>query len=239
MTTDLDSDGFGGTMRPAQSGEVPMATTPADPPPRWGPLVALIATLAVVAIAVLVGVVVVVTQSQDDLAPEPPPTAGPTATAPAATESAPPTQDEAPTPENEAIAAAEEVYREYLRVSDDVTTTGNGDVAAFEAVAIGQALREAQIAAENYRLAGINQVGQPEVASLEAQSVSLTAEGDAVPEVTLDACLDLTDFDLVQEGRSVLDPNAPERAGSVVTIRNYPDRGGWLVASIAAEGARC
>lgn len=237
MTTDLDSDGSGGTMRPAQSAEAPMATTPAGPTPGRGPHVAIITTLAVLAIAVLIGVVIMVTQSREDTAPGPPPTAGPAATEPGTTESAPPTQDEAPTPEDEAIAAAEEVYREYLRVSDDVTTTGDVDVAAFEAVAIGQALSEAQVAAENYQLAGITRVGKVEVAALTPSEVSLETE---VREVTLEVCLDVSGTDLIgPDGESVVSPDDPDRLASTAFVRDYLDRGGWLVARIVAEGEPC
>lgn len=234
MTTDVDSNGSSGRMRPTRPGEAPMTTPAGAPPPRRKRL----AVLALVVAACVILVVVLLVQSLGESEPDPAPTAGPTSSTPS--EPAPtPTEEDPPTAEETAILAAEQGYREYLGVSDEVTTAGDGNVAAFESVAIGDALDQVRVETENYRLAGITQVGRPELASLEAQSVSLPSDAGAVPEVIFDACLDLTNFDLVQNGESVIDPNTPDRAGSVVTVRNYPDRGGWLVASIAAEGATC
>lgn len=207
---------------------------PANSPPRRRTRT-LMAVL--VAAAVVLGALIalfVITQDDDDVVPAP--TATTTAPSPSASSS---TTTEPPTPEAAAIASAEAVYRDYLRVSGEIATAGDGDAAALEAVAIGEELSEAKVAVENYNLAGITQVGQLGVASLEPQSVSLASEDGAVPEVILDACLDLTEYDVVQDGESVLDPNAPDRAASIVTVRNYADRGGWLVARVAAEGASC
>lgn len=214
---------------------------PANSPPRRRTRT-LMAVL--VAAAVVLGALIalfVITQDDDDVVPAPTatttaPTATTTAPSPSASSS---TTTEPPTPEAAAIASAEAVYRDYLRVSGEIATAGDGDAAALEAVAIGEELSEAKVAVENYNLAGITQVGQLGVASLEPQSVSLASEDGAVPEVILDACLDLTEYDVVQDGESVLDPNAPDRAASIVTVRNYADRGGWLVARVAAEGASC
>jgi hypothetical protein len=238
MATDLDRDDAGGTMSATRPGEVTVSPS-ADPAPDSGRRVAVVASAVVVAVVVLVGAILVV-RSGEEPAPEPPPTAGPSEPAPNPPGSSSPPGEEPPTAEAAAIAAAETVYGEYLQVFAEVAANGGADAAAFETVAVGDALSQAQVTTENYRLAGITQVGRPEIASLEPQSVELgTGGGAAVPEVVLDACLDVTGFDLVQDGQSVLDPNAPERVASVVTVREYPERGGWLVASVAAEGARC
>lgn len=237
MSTDLDRDDAGGTMRTTRPGEATVSPS-ASPPPDGGRRLAVVTSAVIVAVVVLVGAFLVV-RSSEEPTPEPPPTAAPSEPAPSPPASSTPPAEEPPTAEEAATAAAETVYADYLQVFAEVAASSEADAAAFETVAVGDALSQAQVSTENYRLAGITQVGQPEIASLETQSVELGADGGAVPEVVLDACLDVTGFDLVQDGQSVLDPNTPDRLASVVTVREYPERGGWLVASVAAEGARC
>lgn len=232
MTADLNRDDPRGTLPHILPGEPPM-TTPNRQPHRTGSRTTV---LALVAALVLIVAVVLVLQLRGERNPEPAPTAGPTTSAPSLEPS--PSSEEPPTAEEAAVVAADQAYSEYLRVVDEIALVG-ADVAALEGVAVGDALEQARVEAENYRVAGISQVGELEVASLEPQTVSLAATGGAVPEVVLDVCLNASTFDLVQDGKSVLDPNRPVRVKSVVTVRDYPERGGWLVASIAGEAAPC
>lgn len=208
-------------------------TTPATRPHRNRTRAAALALLVAL---ILVVAVVLVVQSRGAPDPGPAPTAGPTTSAPSPEPT--PSPEQPPTAEEAAVIAAEQAYRQYLRVTDEIAMAG-ADIAALEGVAIGDAFEQARVAAENYRVAGISQVGELEVASLEPQTVSLATTGGAVPEVVLDVCLDASSFDLVQDGESVLDPNRPTRVKSVVTVRDYPERGGWLVASLAGEAAPC
>jgi cytoskeletal protein RodZ len=191
---------------------------------------AVLVTVALVA-GVLIGFLVI-TQSDDDVVPAPTPTT--TEPSPSATTS---TTSQPPSPEEAAIAAAEAVYGDYLRVSDEITTAGDGDVSALETVAIGEALTQAQVAAENYQLAGIRRVGGVELAALTASGVTLTSDP---PEVVLDACLDVSETDLIgPDGESVTSPDDPDRLAATAFVREYPERGGWRVARIVAEGQPC
>lgn len=97
-------------------------------------------------------------------------------------------------------------------------------------MAVGEALSQAEVAAQNYQLAGIRRVGAVQIASLSTSAITL----DTAPaEVVLDACLNLSEADLVgPDGESVTSPDDPDRAAATVFVRDYPDRGGWLVASI-------
>ena len=238
MATDLDRDDPGRTMRVSHPGEATVAPT-AIPTRAAGRRAAIASGVVVLVLAVIIGAVLSL-RSGAEPGPEPPPTAGPATTAGTASESAPTrTETTPPTAAQVAVARAEATYARYLRVSDQVAAAGYGGDSAFKSVAVGDALNQSQLATKNYRIAGIKQVGRPKLASQEAHSVALATNAGAVPEVVLKVCLDVTGFDLVRNGKSVIAPHGPDRLGSVVTVRNYPKRGGWLVASIAAKGGSC
>jgi hypothetical protein len=209
----------------------PRVDPAASPPARRKPSLVTLLVIAGLAVGVLITLPAVL-GGDDEVVPTPLPTSA--APSPPTTSS---TTSDPPTPEEAAIVSAEAVYRDYLRVSDDVTTAGDGEVAAFAAVAVGEALTQAQVAAENYRLAGIRRVGGVELASLTASAVNLASDP---PEVVLDACLDVSDTDLIgPDGESVTSPDDPERLAVTAFVREYPDRGGWLVARIVAQGQSC
>jgi hypothetical protein len=213
----------------SSSGEASM-NPPTGPPSSRRPLLVTLLVLAVLASVVLVAVMVIT--RDDEAVPDPPPTTA--APSPSVSSS---TTTEPATPEEAAIASAETVYREYLRVSDEITTAGNGEVAALGTVAVGEALSQAQVAAQNYQLAGITRVGVVQLAALTPSTVNL---GSDPAEVVLDACLDVSETDLIgPDGESVTNPGDPDRLAATAYVRDYPDRGGWLVARIVAEGQPC
>ncbi len=71
-------------------------------------------------------------------------------------------------------------------------------------------------------------------------SVDATGEGNAVPQVVLDACEDYGAVDVLgPDGQSLKDPSGPTRYKAVVTVRNYADEGGWVVAESVSDGTTC
>lgn len=206
-----------------------------------GERAAVIAGVVVTVLAV-VGIAILVIDGGD--APAPPPPAPVAVDEPADTA---PVQEPAQTPEDLAAAEAEERYREFLRVGDEVGQGGFVSADPFDAVTVlperayqETALRNAQ------RTPGLRQIGTTQVASLSVTSVDLTPEPGGYPEVVLQACLDVSGVDIVDgTGSSIVLPEREERSKSTVTMYHYEpgtkgaETGGWFVYEATALNEPC
>jgi hypothetical protein len=247
----IDSDRvLGRTINPPGEAEAPMTTTqrpPTDPPsPAPGSNRAMLIAVVVLAVAVAAGLVaaITLTLNREPTVTSPAPTAqpGPSQTV------APPSATPAPplTAEQQAVDEAEAAYRAYLAIDDQISSTlaFGTDYGAYEQafgeVATGIALTEAGLAAGDLAAAGQRATGDTRLASLEVVAVSLRDDGDYVPEVVFEACEDFSGVDVLgPDGQSVKDPDGPTRYQTLVTVRNYPELGGWLVAETASDGTTC
>lgn len=224
----------------------PSDPAPAAPPGSSRPMLIAVVVLAV---AVAGGLVAAITLTLNQEPTPIPPASAPKAQpsqAPASTPTQTPTNEPTPTAEQQAVANAETAYRRYLaEVSETLATLPLGsDYGAYENayrdVAVGVALTEAGLEAGDAAKSGQRLAGSVALASLEVLSVSLRADGDYVPEVVLQACEDYSQVDVLgPDGQSVKDEAGASRYRNLVTVRNYPDLGGWLVAETTADGTTC
>jgi hypothetical protein len=247
----VDSDPLSGrTIRPP-GWEAPMTTTeraPTDPtPPAPGSNQPLLIAVLVFAVAVAAGLIAAVTLTLNrEPALTPPAPATQSSASRMATPPSTPTPEPPLTAEQQAVAEAEAAYRAYLALDDRISSTlpFGADYGAYEQafrdVATGVALTDAGLAAGDLAAAGQRATGDTRVASLEVVSVSLRDDGDYVPEVVFEACEDFSDVDVLgPEGQSLKDSDGPTRYQTLVTVRNYPELGGWLVAETASDGTTC
>jgi hypothetical protein len=103
--------------------------------------------------------------------------------------------------DEEALAAAEEVYAAYVAALDELGHRGWDDPSVLEEVAAGSVLENDQARAVAYEADGIRQVGTARFAIDALQTYS------AFPpiEIAFYVCLDVTDIDLVDaDGDSVV-----------------------------------
>jgi hypothetical protein len=195
-----------------------------------------------VTVLALVGIAILVVGGGDDPAPTPP--------APAAVEEPAeiaPVEEPAQTPEDVAAVEAEERYREFLRVGDEVGQDGFVSADPFDAVTVLPERAYQETAFRNaQRTPGLRQIGTTQIASLSVTSVDLTPEPGGYPEVVLQACLDVSGVDIVDgTGQSVVLPEREERSTSTVTMYRYEpgtkgaEAGGWFVYEATALNEPC
>lgn len=124
--------------------------------------------------------------------------------------------------DEEALAAAEKVYREYLEVVDSAFATG--DTSRLDTVATGPALESAISAVERWVADGWSQVGSTNGTATDLVSFDQTY-------VEIHACLDVAGVEIVTAmgGRVELGPG-PEAYTVVVGI-TFDDRGHGRVES--------
>ncbi len=197
----------------------------------------LLAAVAVVTALAVVGIGVGIAANRDSQAPGRPPgpavTATPGTPSPqaqstgAATTAASPTAvataigsstAAGPLTETTAIAAAEAVYREYLRIDNEVGHAGYRDSQPYTAVLVDPALANLRKAAELQR--GQRRIGDAKIKSLDIVSVQLRDEIGYYPRVVLRACVDLTNVKGLSSGGAQL-PTAgrPDALPEQATIR--------------------
>jgi hypothetical protein len=233
--TDSRENGVSLTQHPAN-------TDPGSEPRRSsGERAAVIAGVLVTVLA-LVGIAILVAGGGDAPAQPPPAPAG--VDEPADTE---PGQEPAQTPEDLAAAEAEERYRDFLRVGDDVGQGGFVSADPFDAVAVLPERAHQETAFRNaQRTPGLRQTGTTQIASLSVTSVDLTPEPGGYPKVVLQTCLDVSGVDIVDgTGRSIVLPEREERSKSTVTMYRYEpgtkgaEAGGWFVYEATALNEPC
>lgn len=140
-----------------------------------------------------------------------------------------PTSDPTPTgvfaSEDEALAAAEEAYAEYLRVSDEIAQDGGADPERIE-VAVVANRYEAEL--QSYRAfqgTGQSQIGATTAAPLEVASVDLDTG-----EIVAHTCLDFSGTRFVDStGLDVTPADRPAVAAVEIKLE-LSDGGRLLVA---------
>jgi hypothetical protein len=119
--------------------------------------------------------------------------------------------------EEEALAAAEEVYGRYLEVSNAVGQGGWVDVDALREVERGEALEQELEAIAGYRDADLTQVGTTTFDSLSLQQFTAAQAGEVL--ISFYLCLDVTGVDIVdRDGSSVVTSSRPDRQPVEVDI---------------------
>jgi hypothetical protein len=194
---------------------------------------------ATITVAAVVGIVLLLTRDEyQPVAAEPPPT--PSASASSPPEPSPPPQ----TAQDIAVTEAEDRYREYVRVYDEVAQGGHTNLERYRTVAIDPHLAELFLGARP--LMGVRSSGSSELASLTAQAVDLDAAGD-YPSVRLMACLDVSQVSAVNaSGQNAVLPDRLNRIRSEVTLRHIPAEAftdgrpaGWYVGELVQPGEPC
>lgn len=158
----------------------------------------------------------------------------------AAVPSAPPSAEAEPlfASDEEALAAAEAAFEEYLVEAFAVFGADAGSPDRLEAVATGQVLETDLARADRYSTEGLRQAGKPEVLETQLQQYIPGANND---EVVTYSCLDGTSIELVDAtGASLSDPN---RAATITVENTFEagESGGLLLSrsEIWAEGETC
>ena len=238
----------GQTMAATDSSERGMSLTqqptptPLDPTPKRSRGERLgIALAAVVTLLALAGTGYVLTN--DDEAP-PRPAPAPSVAAPSA--AAPSAQPAPPTANDLAATEAQERYREYLRVEDEVGASAYRNFTPFTTVAVVPELGLRRLAFEKFQAVGARQVGTGELASLVTTSVNLLPQPGAYPEVVLKSCLNVSGIDVIDAtGKSLVTSAREPRSNTSVTMLQYEpgtkgaERGGWYVYEIKSIAAPC
>ena len=149
------------------------------------------------------------------------------------------------TPEDVAAAEAQERYREFLRIDDQIGQDGYQSSARYDEVLVSPqrsiqelAFRQAQ------ELPDARLVGNKELASLSVVSVDLKPEPGGYPTVVLQACVDVSGVDVVDgSGNSLVSPERRDRTRSTVTLYQLeatPERpAGWYITEATARGEPC
>lgn len=232
--TDTSERGMSLTQQPTP--------TTADPNPKRGRGERLgIALAAIVTALALAGTVYVLTN--DDNTPAAP-QAGPSAPPPSA--AAPSAQPAPPTAEDLAATAAQERYREYLRVRDEVGQGGFASTAPYDAIAVPPERTDRRIETLNSAKEGLRVIGTLKLTSLTTTSVDLNPGVGSYPTVTLQACVDVSGIDVVDRlGKSVVLPERVKRSKSTVTMNRYEpgtegaEAGGWYVYEATSKAEPC
>lgn len=165
---------------------------------------------------------------------------------PLAATSAPSTQPREQSPEDQAAAAAQARYRDFLRVVDTVGVTGFVNDAPLKAVAVPPELVVQQLTVRQSKPQGRRQRGYTRLVSLSVSSVNLAPPPGGYPEVVLQACVDVSAVDVTDRtGRSVVTASRAPRSKSTVTMYQYKkgtvgaEAGGWYVYQATAKNEPC
>lgn len=141
--------------------------------------------------------------------------------------------------EDRAAANAEDAVRAYFKAVDELQQDPNKDLEGLSKVAVGVQLNAQNLSLEQLRKAGRHQTGDTVIAEVKVQSVSLDnsdPKAGKVPTVTVDACWDVGDVDVVDKnGKSVVSPDRPDDGWTRFTVANYHwsknPSGGWRIAN--------
>jgi hypothetical protein len=127
--------------------------------------------------------------------------------------------------DEEALAAAEEAYAAYLRVSDQVFADSGSGMERLETVATGELLESDRKALTEVANAGLRSVGNTSFSDITLQEVSFDESLKDV-EVRVYLCEDLSAVDVLDaSGASVVSQNRPDRVRyevSMVSSKNAP-----------------
>lgn len=125
--------------------------------------------------------------------------------------------------DEEALAAAEEAYAAYQKVSDEVGHDGGTRPERYESVATGEALENALKNASQYRDAGATLIGSTSFSTQELQTAEY-AKSEAL-EIVLYVCDDVSLADIVDEtGTSIVKPDRQTVLPFVLTVVGSADQ---------------
>lgn len=121
--------------------------------------------------------------------------------------------------EEEALAAAEALYGEYLAAENALATGGWANPEILESFVRGEALEDERESAERFRQAGLIQVGNASFDSIELQQVEQVGRDEVT--VTVYLCIDVSGVDVVDgSGVSVVPDDRPDRSPLEVEMDN-------------------
>ena len=159
---------------------------------------------------------------------------------------APSTQPTQRSPEDQAAAAAQARYQNFLRVRDSVGLAGFVSDAPFKGVAVPPELVAQRLIVRRSKPQGLRQRGHTQLVSLSVSSVNLAPPPGGYPEVVLRACVDVSGVDITDRtGRSVVSAGRARRSRSTVTMYEYKkgtvgaESGGWYVFDASAKNEPC
>jgi hypothetical protein len=173
---------------------------------------------------------------------------------PAATATSSPTMSSSPSPtatptpttspEDEAAARADEVVRAWLRAQTDcLVDPAAVEVTCFDGVAVGTELNDLRNALIGAQGLGNTVSGEMTAVSLDVRQVDLAMDlavsPPIVPTVVFGACLDVSNYNIVdKDGQSIVPVDRPAHVSSAISVYNYdyPDEAGWRVGLSIADG---
>ncbi|WP_108250351.1 hypothetical protein [Planctomonas deserti] len=150
-----------------------------------------------------------------------------------------PTPSPAPNPvfasDEEALAAAEKAYADYLAMSDLIAQEGGAHPERMEEVATGEALTDGIADAARYEESGYFGVG---VSKFDRMSVQSRTDGPP-PTLRTYVCLDVSGTKIVDSsGTTVVETPGSPRTPLEVSFERVERGGSWLVSdSVLWEGA--
>jgi len=123
----------------------------------------------------------------------------------------------------EALAAAEEVYREYLRVASGLMD-GTGELSELDHLLTEDALLTERDGIERFRQLGAVSTGDHQIISFSAQSIDLYSDP---PNLEVYVCEDISSVQVVDStGSSMVAPDRPPR--SLLLVHFEARAGGQL-----------
>lgn len=150
----------------------------------------------------------------------------------------------APTAEDIAAREAQDRYRAFIRVQDQVAQDGFDHPENYASVAVSP--EYGQLVLEARRFANNRTIGNTAIASLTVQSVDLPADPAIYPKVRLRACLDVSAVTFLDAaGKSAAESNRPNRLLSTVLLQQLKPgtpgaaAGGWFVSEVEQSGEPC
>lgn len=173
--------------------------------------------------------------------PDPTSTSSPTSSSTTADPSV--TSTATTSPEDEAAVLSEEVLRAWLRAQTDcLADPGTVELTCFDDVAIGTELNDLRNALTGAQALGNTVSGSIEIISLNVRSadlaIDLAAAPPVVPTVVFGACLDVSNYNIVDSnGQSIVPADRPNHVSSKISVYNYeyPDQSGWRVGYSVAD----
>ena len=149
------------------------------------------------------------------------------------------------TPADLAAAEAQERYREFLRIDDQIGREGYESSALYDTVLVSpqRALEEVEFR-QSQQLPDARVIGDTELASLSVASVNLEPEPGGYPTVVLQACIDVSGVDVVDgSGNSLVSPERVDRTRSTVTLYRLEATAerpeGWYITEATSLGEPC
>jgi hypothetical protein len=134
----------------------------------------------------------------------------------------------------DALAAATKAYAAYLKMSDTILSEGGAGADRIRSFVSGQALRDELSSSESFKSSGWHLVGSTtfDNATFERQ----TPDASGVGVVTIYACVDLTNVDVLNSsGQSVVSSSRPDRQAFEISFDSTKgDPRGLLVSSTDA-----